>query len=124
MKEKLDRYDDSVRAVKSAIAEGYLPGAGTAMLKSVGGKSGIIYDILSAPLIQICKNAGVDHQSILIAVMNGKENDGYNAKTDRVEDLLEAGVVDPVKVLRCSLQNAASAAGAILTTECLIADFC
>lgn len=124
MKEKLDRYDDSVRAVKSAIAEGYLPGAGTAMLKSNSGKTGIIYDILSAPLIQICKNAGVNHESVLIAVMNGKENDGYNAKTEKVEDLLEAGVVDPCKVLRCSLQNAASAAGAILTTECLIADFC
>lgn len=124
MKEKLDRFDDSVRAVKAAISEGFLPGAGTAFLKEGIKGTGIVYSILSRPLIQICRNAGVDPESILIAVGNGSENEGYNAKTDRVEDLMESGVIDPMKVLRCSLQNAASAAGAILTTECLIADHC
>lgn len=124
MKEKLDRFDDSVRAVKSAISEGYLPGGGTAFLKAYPNRKGIIYDILSTPLVQICKNAGVDHDPILKKVLEAKENHGYNAKTGQVEDLLESGVIDPVKVLRCSLQNAASAAGAVLTTECLIADFC
>lgn len=128
MKEKLDRYDDSVRAVKSAIAEGFLPGAGTAFLKMVpriksSGHS-IVYDVLATPLIQICKNAGVDPEPILKQVYNGEENHGYNAKTGKVEDLIEAGVIDPFKVLRCSLQNAASAASSILTTECLIADHC
>jgi chaperonin GroEL len=150
MKEKLDRYDDAVRATKSAISEGYLPGAGTAFLKArphlqidlgeiekmtpediftsdeVEKRKcfGVVYNILRSPLLQICANAGIDGEKILNNVLLGKENHGYNAKTGKVEDLLEAGVIDPVKVLRCSLQNAASAAGAILTTECLIADFC
>lgn len=126
MKEKLDRYDDAVRATKSAIAEGYLPGAGTAFLKESARhpQGGIVFGILSQPLIQICKNAGIDHEPILKQIREGGENDGYNAKSGKVEDLLESGVIDPCKVLRCSLQNAASAAGAILTTECLIADFC
>lgn len=163
MKEKLDRYDDAVRATKSAIAEGYLPGAGTSFLRAsqmmfvgidlgempkipmeevmrfydqTGNQlwtsqdvekdkcRGIIYNILRSPLMQICKNAGIDAEPIIDKVLKGDENDGYNAKTGKVEDLLEAGVIDPCKVLRCSLQNAASAAASILTTECLIADFC
>jgi len=160
MKEKLDRYDDAVRATKSAIAEGYLPGAGTAFIRAqynpisidldaienldfdkalsiydqtgyMFGKKhgepikyGIVYSALKSILLQICANAGVDGEAVLTSVLNGGENDGYNAKTGKVEDLLEAGVIDPVKVLRCSLQNAASVAGAIITTECLIADFC
>lgn len=162
MKEKLDRYDDAVRATKSAIAEGYLPGAGTSFLRAsptmpyidmgavpeipfeeavriynqTGNQlwsskdvekdqcRGVIYNVLRAPLMQICKNAGIDFEPIIDKVLKGGENDGYNAKTGKVEDLLEAGVIDPVKVLRCSLQNAASAAASILTTECLIADFC
>lgn len=166
MKEKLDRFDDSVRAVKSAIAEGYLPGGGTAFIrlmphganidietlknielpdisemtpeeilriydqtgvtfyKSPKVGEGIIYNILHAPLKQICINAGIDPIPIVKSVYLVAENNGYNAKSGKIEDLLKAGVIDPVKVLRCSLQNAASAATSILTTECLIADFC
>ncbi len=72
--------------------------------------------------MQICKNAGEDGKSILKEVLETKDNEGYNAKTDKIEDLVVAGIIDPVKVLRCSLQNAASAASAILTSDALIVD--
>lgn len=161
MKERMDRFDDSVRATKSAISEGYVPGAGSAFLKLIpkgvsinvdalkdvpestwedvvkiydqtgnqfwSSKTpptfhGIIFNILKTPLEQICKNAGIKSDQILKLISLGGDNDGYNAKTDKVEDLVIAGVIDPVKVLRCALQNAASSAGMVLTTECLIAD--
>lgn len=126
MKERLDRFDDAVRATKSAIAEGYVPGGGlvfrnlsVAYSGSTGGK-GVVFKALLSPYVQICDNAGKDYMEVW------READyrdvGYNAKEDRTEDLVEAGIIDPVKVLRCALQNAASAATMILTTECLIAD--
>lgn len=127
MKEKLDRFDDAVRATKSAISEGFVPGGGTAFLRCLsptvfGQKS---FDntfnlVLREPLEQICKNAGVP--SVSDKLISSKGNIGYNAKTGQIEDLVEAGIIDPVKVLRCALQNAASSAGTLLTTECLIAD--
>ena len=135
MKEKLDRFDDSVRAVKAAIAEGYICGAGTAFIRIIkkygeeyGNKKSesigqpILIQLLYDPLVQICKNAGVDPNEIILKVNNTKGNFGYNAKTDTIEDLVESGIIDPVKVIRCALQNAASTAGMILTSEVLIVD--
>lgn len=131
MKEKKDRCDDAVRATKAAIAEGFVAGAGIAFIDisnkgfDVGdikskdyAKGGcIIVSVLSEPLSQICKNAGVDILEIYDKV---KGVIGYNAKKDKIEDLVEAGIIDPVKVLRCSLENAASAAAMILTSETLV----
>lgn len=121
MKEKLDRYDDAVRAVKSAISEGFIVGGGTAFLR-VKTANAILSEVLMMPLLQICENAGVDAKQILLQVKNTTGDIGYNAKTDQIEDLVKAGVIDPVKVLRCALINAASSAGMIITTETLIAD--
>lgn len=121
MKEKLDRFDDAVRATKSAISEGYVPGAGTVFVR-LSEKTSILKNALLSPLRQIITNAGLPTESIVNEVISSEGNKGYNARSEKVEDLVEAGVIDPVKVLRCSLQNAASAAGMLLTTECLIVD--
>lgn len=119
MKERKDRCDDAIRATKSAIAEGYVPGAGTAFLRVSGVKNPILKEVLKAPLRQICSNAGVQVEQILSQVLGLKNNMGYNAKTDKIEDLIESGIIDPVKVIRCSLENAVSAAGMIITSQCL-----
>lgn len=130
MKEKMDRYDDSVRAVKSAIAEGYTVGAGTALLRINSGNK-IVNSAMAMILQQICANVGLRPKQwwqfwkpkhVFDQVKEASGDIGYNAKTGRVEDLIEAGVIDPVKVLRCALQNAASSATMVLTTECLIVD--
>lgn len=137
MKEKKDRCDDAVRATKAAIAEGYVPGAGSAFLNArskfastfttdrLDGEY-LIGHVMVEPLKQIVRNAGKDADKICNNVGNAQfrkeANVGYNAKTDTIEDLVEAGIIDPVKVLRCSLENAASAAGMILTSETLIVD--
>ena len=121
MKEKLDRFDDSVRATKAAISEGYIVGGATEFLRIKSGNA-IVDAAMPVLFKQICLNAGVDHEALSIAVLNQKGNIGYNAKTNKVEDLVNAGVIDPVKVLRCALQNAASSASMVLTTECLICD--
>ena len=131
--EKKDRCDDAVRATRAAIEEGYVAGGGTAFLKIPLLRSELtsdeyrgtelIYNILITPLEQICLNAGIKNaDEILKNVINGDANDGYNVLTERVENLIETGIIDPVKVLRCSLQNAASAAGSYLTMECAIID--
>lgn len=119
MKERKDRCDDAIRATKSAIAEGYVPGAGTAFLRVKEVKNSILKEVLKEPLRQICANAGVDGEQILAQVLNLKDSMGYNAKTDKIEDLIGSGIIDPVKVLRCSLENAVSAAGMIITSQCL-----
>lgn len=130
MKEKMDRFDDAIRAVKSAIAEGYTVGAGTAFLR-IGSGNKIVDSAMGMILRQICLNIGLKPKEwwqfwkpkhIFDQVKDANGNMGYNAKTGRVEDLIEAGVLDPVKVLRCALQNAASSAAMVLTTECLIVD--
>jgi chaperonin GroEL len=130
MKEKMDRFDDSVRAVKSAIAEGYIAGAGTAYLRIRSGNK-IVDSALDMILKQICHNVGLPprewwefwrKKGIFEQVRDAAGNVGYNAKTGKAEDLIEAGVIDPVKVLRCALQNAASSATMMLTTECSIVD--
>ena len=138
MKERMDRFDDSIRATKAAIAEGFVVGGGSAFLRiarngyhevdaeqyNAGAK--LIYGILKEPLKQICKNAGVDDISILKQLYekyyDSKPDYGYNAKSDKIEDLVESGIIDPVKVLRCAIQNATSSATMILTSEVLICD--
>lgn len=133
MKEKKDRVDDSIRATKSAIAEGIVAGGGISFLQAIKtvssgeyNKNKLGFDLvlkaLEVPLRQICINAGADETEILKQVADLGDDIGYNAKTGAIENLIESGVIDPVKVLRCSLQNASSVAGMILTTECLIVD--
>lgn len=121
MKEKLDRFDDAVRATKAAIAEGYVAGGGTTYLRIRSGNE-IIDHALDMILRQICANAGVDAKAIMKQVKEAEGNVGYNAKTDKIEDLVESGVIDPAKVIRCAITNAASSAGMILTTEAMIVD--
>ncbi len=136
MKEKKDRVDDAIRATKAAIAEGYVVGGGTAFLKimrgmvnietglnsTVTGVTVLMGTVLQQPLNQICLNAGVEYAGIVEDVLKGDINTGYNAKINKVQDLVISGIIDPVKVLRCSLENAASAATMILTSETLICD--
>ncbi len=129
MKHKKDRVDDAIRATKAAISEGYLAGGGTAFLRIKSGNN-IIDRAISMPLRQICLNAGITpkkgwqfwKKDIFKIVKNGDGNIGYNAKTGQIEDLVQSGIIDPVKVLRCSLENAASSATMILTSETLIVD--
>lgn len=127
--EKKDRCDDAIRATRAAIEEGFVPGAGTAFIKliqtgidaegSPDFKKGmdLILNILSEPLRQICNNGGYDAEKIILEVATSANGNGFNALTEKIECLSDAGIIDPVKVLRCSLQNAASAASMILTTE-------
>lgn len=133
MKEKWDRIDDAIRATKAAIAEGYIAGGGTAFLHcakkiktetpSDYEKGFKVVDIASnAILQQICLNAGFEFTPIYDKVYKAKGNVGYNAKTNIVEDLVKAGVIDATKSLRCAIQNAASAACVIITTDSLICD--
>lgn len=136
MKEKKDRVDDAQQATKAAIEEGILPGGGVAYLSCIrdlnlysqsligdmqtGAK--IISSVLSAPLKQILENAGLESQLIVSKVMQSDKNIGYDALNDRYVDMYEAGIVDPTKVTRAALENAASVAGLLLTTEALIAE--
>lgn len=124
-----DRCDDAIRATRAALDEGYVSGAGTAFVKisqrewvmaknkdfQLGER--LIHNILKEPLKQICDNGGFDSESIIKEVMASKNGNGFNVITEKIECLSDAGIIDPVKVLRCSLQNAASAASMILTTE-------
>ena len=121
MKEKKDRCDDAVRATRAAVSEGYVPGGGTAFLRIESG-SQLIDSVLVSPLKQICENAGVEFMNILGQVSVAKGNIGYNAKDNKIEDLVVAGIIDPVKVLRNSIENAASVATTILTSNTLICD--
>lgn len=121
MRERLDRYDDAVRATKAAISEGYVAGGGTTFLRIQTGNE-IVDTATRKILIQICENAGVNAGVVVDIVENSEGNIGYNAKADQAMDLVEAGVIDPTKVIRCALQNAASAASMIITSECLIVD--
>lgn len=135
MKEKKDRVEDALNATKAAVEEGYLPGGGVAyvraaeMLKSLKGVNDdettgirIVERAIEEPLRLIAQNAGVDGSVIVQKVKEGKEDFGYNARTDRFENMFEAGVIDPTKVVRVALENAASVAGMFLTTECGIVD--
>ncbi len=135
MKEKKDRVDDALSATRAAIAEGIVPGGGVAYircLKALEGLKGdnddettgidIVRRAIEEPLRQISYNAGVEGAVVVQKVSEGTADFGYNARTDRYENLLAAGVIDPAKVTRVALENAASIAGMFLTTECVIAD--
>ncbi|MBD5419274.1 MAG: chaperonin GroEL [Bacteroides sp.] len=135
MKEKKDRVDDALSATRAAIAEGIVPGGGVAYIRCLEGLDelkganddeetgiAIIRRAIEEPLRQIMKNAGVEGAVILQKVKDGKGDYGYNARTDSFENFFESGVIDPAKVTRVALENAASIAGMFLTTECVIAD--
>ena len=134
-KEKKDRCDDALCATRAAVEEGIVTGGGVAYIRAqvaLEGFSGdnadentgiqIIRRAIEEPLRQICKNAGVEGAVVVNKVREGEGNFGYNAKNDTYGDLREVGVVDPAKVTRVALENAASVAGMFLTTECVICD--
>ncbi len=130
LREKLDRYDDATRATKAAIEEGFVSGGGSALFnvnsQTENAYQAVLLGILGKPFEQICLNSGlsdINIQEIVDEILE-EENEGfgYNANNGKVEDLIKAGIIDPTKVVRCSIQNAASAAGMILTAECIIAD--
>ncbi len=135
MKEKKDRVEDALNATRAAVEEGYLPGGGVAYiraseaLKDLKGENEdettgirIVAKAIEEPLRQIAANAGVEASVIIQKIREGKGDFGYNARTDEFVNLYEAGVIDPTKVARVALENAASVAGMFLTTECGIVD--
>jgi chaperonin GroEL len=135
MKEKKDRVDDALHATKAAVEEGIVPGGGVAYIRTLSvldkvvtlnadEKTGvrIVKKALEEPLRIIVFNSGNDGSIVLEKVKEGKKDFGYNAQTESYENLYEAGVIDPTKVTRVALENAASIAGMLLTTECVIAD--
>ena len=135
MKEKKDRVDDALSATRAAIAEGIVPGGGVAYIRTLSkldelkGENddettgiAIIRRAIEEPMRQIMENAGVEGAVILQKVKDGKGDFGFNARTDTFENFFETGVIDPAKVTRVALENAASIAGMFLTTECVIAD--
>ncbi len=135
MKEKKDRVDDALSATRAAIEEGIVPGGGVAYIRAVEALSKVKADnddeatgveivkrAIEEPLRQIVENAGKEGAVIVQKVREGKGDYGYNARTDEYENFFKAGVVDPAKVTRVALENAASIAGMFLTTECVITD--
>ena len=135
MKEKKARVEDALHATRAAVEEGVVPGGGVAMvraLKSVDGMEGdnndqtvgisIARRAMEEPLRQIVVNAGQDGSVILNKVAEGKDAYGYNAATGEYGDMLEMGILDPTKVTRSALQNAASVAGLMITTEAMVAE--
>lgn len=135
MKEKKDRVDDALRATRAAIEEGIVPGGGVAYIRAIDALEGfkgdnvdestgvdIIKRAIEEPLRQIVANAGKEGAVVVQKVREGKADYGYNARTDVYEKLYAAGVVDPAKVTRVALENAASIAGMCLTTECVIVE--
>jgi chaperonin GroEL len=134
MKEKKARVEDALHATRAAVEEGIVPGGGVALVRASAGlgnmrvsddeKVGvrIIQKSLEEPLRWIASNAGADGSVVLDKVKNGKGAFGFNAATEEYEDLVKSGIVDPTKVVRTALQNAASVAGLLITTEAMIAD--
>ena len=135
MKEKKDRVDDALHATRAAVEEGIVAGGGVALIRAgavldtLKGDNddettgiNIIRTAIEAPLRTIVANAGGEGSVVVQKVKEGKDGYGYNAKEDKYEDLLAAGIIDPKKVTRLALENAASISGLLLTTECVIAD--
>ena len=135
MKEKKDRVEDALNATRAAVEEGYLPGGGVAYiraaecLKDLKGENEdqttgihIVARAIEEPLRMIAQNAGVEGSVIIQKIREGKDDFGYNARTDEYVNMFEAGLIDPTKVARVALENAASVAGTFLTTECGIVD--
>mgnify|MGYP000695642542 FL=1 len=135
MKEKKDRVDDALAATRAAVEEGIVPGGGVAIVRATDKLAklkgdnddeqtgiNIITRAVEEPLRQIVENAGLEGSVIVAKVREGKNDFGFNAKTEIYENLYKAGVIDPAKVVRVALENAASVAGMLLTTECVIAE--
>lgn len=135
LKEKKDRVEDALSATRAAVEEGIVAGGGVAYIRSIDALKSVKVDnddeqtgvniisrAIEEPLRIICDNAGVEGSVIIQKVKEGKKDFGYNARTDVYENLLSTGVIDPTKVTRIALENAASVAGMFLTTECVIAD--
>ena len=135
MKEKKDRVEDALSATRAAVEEGIVPGGGVAYIRAIDaleklkGENDdettgvlIVKRAIEEPLRQIVENAGVEGSIVVQKVKEGKADYGYNARTDKYEDLYKAGVIDPTKVTRIALENAASIAGMLLTTECVLVD--
>ncbi len=135
MKEKKDRVDDALSATRAAVEEGIVPGGGVALVRAINVLSDIkaetddeatgieiVKRALEEPLRQIVFNAGKEGAVVVQKVAEGKDDFGYNARTDQYENLFESGVIDPAKVTRIALENAASVAGMFLTTECVLVD--
>ena len=134
MKEKKARVEDALHATRAAVEEGFLPGGGVALIRSIGKLKDlkldgdqafgvkIIEKSLEEPLKQIAVNAGLEGGIVVDKVKSLKGNQGFNAATENYEDMIKAGIIDPTKVTRSALQNAASVAGLMLTTEVMIAE--
>ncbi len=135
MKEKKDRFDDALHATRAAVEEGIVPGGGIGYIRALEALEkfkgdnadentgiAIVRRALEEPLRMIVENAGVEGSIVVQRVKQGKEDFGYNARTETYENLYESGVIDPTKVTRVALENAASIAGMLLTTECVLAD--
>ncbi|MCR9103641.1 MAG: chaperonin GroEL, partial [bacterium] len=135
MKEKKDRVDDALHATRAAIEEGIVPGGGVSLVRAIGALRQVKFDnedefigasivskALEAPIRTIAENAGVEGSVVLQRVLDGEGPFGYNARTGNYEDLKQAGVIDPAKVSRIAIENAASIAGMVLMTECTIND--
>ncbi len=135
MKEKKDRFDDALHATRAAVEEGIIPGGGTALIRAISQLDAlkpenederlgieIIRRAVEEPLRLIVENAGLEGSVVVNEVRNGKDDYGYNARTEKFENLLASGVIDPTKVTRIALENAASIAGMLLTTECVLCD--
>ena len=135
MKEKKARVEDALHATRAAVEEGIIPGGGVAYIRSVkkldevktdnlDQKTGvnIIRRVLEEPLRQIAANAGYDGAVVVNEVKNGKDDYGFNAQTEKYENLIKSGVIDPTKVARIAIENASSVAGLLLTTEATIVE--
>jgi len=135
MKEKKDRVDDALHATRAAVEEGIVPGGGVAYIRAIESLEGlkgenvdettgiqIVKRAIEEPLRQIVVNSGIEGSIVVQKIKEGKADFGFNARTEVYENLLAAGVIDPTKVTRVALENAASIAGMLLTTECVIAD--
>jgi len=135
MKEKKDRVDDALHATRAAVEEGIVPGGGVSLIRAIAGLEGmkgenedettgiqIVRRALEEPLRQIIANAGGEGSIVVQKVMEGTGDFGYNARTEKYENLIAAGVIDPKKVSRVALENAASIASMILTTECVLSE--
>ena len=135
MKEKKDRYEDALSATRAAVEEGIIPGGGVAYVRAINALSklkgenedenigiSIVLRAVEEPLRRIVENSGKEGSVVVQKVKEGKKDYGYNARTDVYENLFESGVIDPTKVARIALENAASIAGMLLTTECVITD--
>ena len=135
MKEKKDRVDDALHATRAAVEEGIIPGGGVALVRAADALAQlkgdnadettgiqIVTRAIEEPLRQIVANAGNEGSVVVSKVKEGKADYGYNAKKEEFENMFEAGIIDPTKVTRVALENAASVAGMLLTTECVLAD--